>query len=41
MFLVKVAKFTLIATIFLIAYLPVSINPKIFERNEGTTVSII
>lgn len=41
MFLVKIVRLGLMATVFITAYLPISINPKIFERNQGGSVSYI
>ena len=35
MFLARLFRATLIAAIFITAYLPITINPKIFERIEG------
>lgn len=41
MFLARIARISLIAAIFITAYLPVTINPKIFERIEWGSVSYI
>ena len=41
MFLIKVIRLGLIAIVFITTYLPISINPKIFERNLGNGVSYI
>jgi hypothetical protein len=38
MFLARLFRITLIAAVFATAYLPVSINPKIFERNPRGSV---
>lgn len=41
MFLIRVFKASLITATFIIAYLPITINPKIFERNQRGNVSYI
>jgi len=41
MFIVKVFRFTVILAIFLITYLPVTLNPKIFERKSASAASDI
>lgn len=41
MFLAKIAKISLIVVTFIVAYLPITINPNIFERIERGTVSYI
>ena len=41
MFLIWLIRIILIATIFITAYLPITLNPKIFERNMGDSVSYI
>lgn len=41
MFLARLIRITLITAIFIAAYLPITINPKIFERIEGSSVSYI
>jgi len=41
MFLVKVVRLSLIAIVFITVYLPITINPRIFERNQGDSVSYL
>lgn len=41
MFITRVFKVSLITATFIIAYLPITINSKIFERNQGGSVSYI
>lgn len=41
MFLVKIARISLIVFIFIVVYLPITINPRIFERTKEGTVSYI
>jgi len=41
MFVVRFFRFTLIFVIFLVVYLPITLNPKIFERKSASAVSDI
>jgi len=40
-FLATILRIILITVIFITTYLPITINPKIFERNPGDSVSYI
>jgi len=41
MLLVKIVRISLIVVIFITAYLPITINPRIFEIIKGSAVSYI
>jgi len=41
MFLAKIVRISLIVAIFIVAYLPITINPRIFERNQAPAVSYV
>ena len=41
MFVVRLFRFFLIFIIFLVLYLPITLNPKIFERKLASAVSDI
>ena len=41
MFVVRLFRFTFIFVVFLVVYLPITLNPKIFERKSASAASDI
>ena len=41
MFVFKILRFTIISAVFLAVYLPITLNPEIFERKSVSNVSYI
>jgi len=41
MFVVRLFRFTFVFVVFLVVYLPITLNPKIFERKSASAASYI